>query len=1298
MSRDRMTPSLKTVKLATLISALSLTGPVGSTFAQLPVAEEASSSVSNFTSADLEFFEKKVRPILVSRCYECHSVKSKALKGGLRLDSRHAAVEGGDTGPAVVPGNLDESLLVDAVRYGETYQMPPKSKLPDAEIETLVDWVRRGAPWPVEAAPTANLADEAFNFSQRLEDHWCWQAIKQPVLPTTEDKSWAATDIDKFILAKLESADLRPADPAEKATLLRRAYFDLIGLPPTVEQLQAFLQDESPAAFENVVDELLDSPQFAERWSRHWLDLVRYAESRGHEFDYDTPNAFQYRDYVIRALDRDVPYDQFLTEHLAGDLLQAPRRHPEDGFNESVLGTGFWFLGEWVHSPVDIRKDETDRYDNMIDVFSKTFLGLTVACARCHDHKFDAIYQEDYYALAGYLQSSAYRQVRFETELDHAQVQRDLDDLNARFAAKFWTDFQNEWESNSGDLENYLEAARSLQGRVAFVDKPSSDVVVADFEDGSLAGWEQTGEAFQGGPVRLEEIADYQGDTGATGKFTINSHNRRGKTEVEHNDRWTGTLTSPPFELSRDSITMLVGGGAHKDKTCVDLWVDGKRVLTATGRSSNKMSPVHWDVRPWRGKTATLRVVDQVTGGWGNISVDQVTLTNARSASVATIHDLSKASIAEIDAESERRQLDSERLKHWVIHLLKTSGPEHAKELLHHFATQSKRAATPAAIAAEAAFRPSFQYKFDAKLMVDGVSFGSNAVQAGATILGDQRDSPLEGVSTLPHARRRAFWNPLRLAGGASKDVGRIAKWDRAGKTVRTPTFGQTADETLYYLVRGKGLAFAVVTSHRMLNGPLHGSVLKEFDTNGKLQWIAHDLRRYDGNDLHVEFVAVDESPLEVYEVRLQESPPSLPASNVDLFNAIAAVSDDSKSIAGLMKTAWQGSSAADHEFQNWVVQNAELFVSNKTREQWNASEYWAERKELAARIRPESKTAMAMWDGSGRDELLLIRGNHKTPGEAATRRNLSAFRGGENEASQQSNGSGRLDLAAELTTIDNPLTARVAANRIWGHLTGRGIVASTDNFGVLGQRPTHPELLDHLAIRFVEQGWSTKKLIREIMLTKTYQMASHGNSAAVAKDPTNQLLHSMRIRRLEGEAIRDAILSLSARLDQTMYGPSVPVYLTPFMQGRGRPGAGPLDGNGRRSVYISVRRNFLSPMMLAFDTPQPFNTVGNRAVSNVPAQALIMLNDPFVSQQAKLWADAAIKAVPDSADARLDRLFQQAMSRPARPAEKELLRQFIADVASERGVAADATLSNVELWTEVCHTLFNMKEFMFVF
>ena len=352
----------------------------------------------------LEFFEREVRPLLVGRCQECHGAKKQ--KGDLRLDSRAAVLAGGSTGPAVVPGKAGESLLVDAINYGDLYQMPPKSKLPASEIAVLTRWIDMGAPWPGDDRPkSAAKVAAAFDLEARAK-HWSFRPIRAPEPPEVRDRAWPKDAIDRFILAALEAKGLAPAPEADRRTLIRRATFDLIGLPPEPAEIDAFLEDESPDAFEKVVDRLLASPHYGERWGRHWLDLVRYAETAGHEFDYDLPDASGYRDYVIRALNADLPYDQFVVEQVAGDLLDPPRRHPTEGFNESILGTGFFFLGEGTHSPVDLREEEAQRLDNQIDVFSKTFLGLTVACARCHDHKFDAISTKDYYALAGYLQSS----------------------------------------------------------------------------------------------------------------------------------------------------------------------------------------------------------------------------------------------------------------------------------------------------------------------------------------------------------------------------------------------------------------------------------------------------------------------------------------------------------------------------------------------------------------------------------------------------------------------------------------------------------------------------------------------------------------------------------------------------------------------------------------------------------------------------------------------------------------------------------------------------------------------------
>jgi Protein of unknown function (DUF1553) len=353
-----------------------------------------------------------------------------------------------------------------------------------------------------------------------------------------------------------------------------------------------------------------------------------------------------------------------------------------------------------------------------------------------------------------------------------------------------------------------------------------------------------------------------------------------------------------------------------------------------------------------------------------------------------------------------------------------------------------------------------------------------------------------------------------------------------------------------------------------------------------------------------------------------------------------------------------------------------------------------AERRTIAQRFTAPTITAPAMLDGNGVNEHLLIRGSSKTPGPEVPRRFLEAIAGDAPISCDA--GSGRLELARQIVDRTNPFASRVFVNRVWHHLFGTGIVRSVDNFGVMGDLPTHPELLDHLADTFIRDGWSTKRLIRAIVLSRAYRMSSHPGEQE-ALDPQNRLLHRMALRRLEAEPIRDAILAVSGSLDGRMFGPSVPVHLTPYMQGRGRPeSSGPLDGNGRRSLYLEVRRNFLGPMMLAFDAPTPFTTIGRRNVSNVPAQALILLNDPFVIEQAGRWAERVLKE-EGTPEERVSRMYRRAFSRTPERKEVEEALAFLESQGREIGLADEAWEMDRRVWADLAHVLVNSKEFVFV-
>jgi len=347
------------------------------------------------TPAQMEFFENKIRPILAENCYKCHSLQAEKVKGGLLLDTREGVLKGGESGPVIVPGDPEKSLLIKAVRYTDPdLQMPPKGqRLAPTQVADLVAWVRMGAPDPRMGGATRNAS------SGSGKNHWAWQPVTKPAVPEVKDAAWCQTPIDNFILAKLEARELKPNRAADKRTLIRRATFDLIGLPPTPEEVDQFVKDDSPEAFAKIVDRLLASPHYGERWGRHWLDVARYSDTKGQvrrqREDPNYPYAWTYRDYVIRSFNEDKPYNLFIMEQIAADKLPATARNPTNLAALGFLTVGDRFMGM-----------QNDIINDRIDVVTKGFLGLTVTCARCHDHKFDPIPTKDYYSLRGIFVSS----------------------------------------------------------------------------------------------------------------------------------------------------------------------------------------------------------------------------------------------------------------------------------------------------------------------------------------------------------------------------------------------------------------------------------------------------------------------------------------------------------------------------------------------------------------------------------------------------------------------------------------------------------------------------------------------------------------------------------------------------------------------------------------------------------------------------------------------------------------------------------------------------------------------------
>jgi len=1275
-----------------------------------------------------EFFERRVRPLLAEQCFRCHGADRQ--KSSLRLDSRRGVLAGGERGPAVVPGSPETSRLIAAVRYTDPdLQMPPKSRLSADQVADLERWVEAGAPWPGdhEEAAVGPAPAAEFDLQQRRLAHWAFDGPTSPAVPAVGDAEWPQADLDHFVLARLERAGLAPADPADRRTLIRRATFDLLGLPPTPDEVEAFVGDQRRGAWQRVVDRLLASPHFGERWGRHWLDLMRYAESRGHEFDFDIANAWQYRDYVIRALNADVPYDQLVREHIAGDLLEDPRRHPEEGYWESVLGTGFWYLGEEVHSPVDIRGDEAGRIDNKIDVLSKAFLGLTVACARCHDHKFDAISARDYYALSGYVLSSSYRQVRFDSALHNQEVAEALAELADRYRPRVVraaaAAFQEQLSGTADYLLAAAEVSRAGPAR-AGAGPLLTDYVYEDFEGPDYEGWTRSGTAFADAPVRAGDVPEHQGDLGMRGEGAVNSH-ASASPDDGGRDAHEGTLLSPAFKVERDYVHFLIGGGDHDGETGVRLLVGGEVVRSATGHNNNRMRPHAFDVRELRGSEAQLEIIDHATKGWGNIGVDHIVFSDLPGRDALDLDRGREEAMgwsARIAAVAAERGLDAGRVAAWLDEVRSAKGdvehPLHVwarmttvggdpdaerRRLLNRHARLKRQAARAAADGA--ALADYGRSSGDAWIQ-DGVAFGLRPVRPGEPRFSDDPGAPVAGV----HARAAASSDPafsgLALAPDNARDPGSI-NWVQAGRTLRTATFELEAS-ALHYLVRGAGDVVAVVDGHRMVQGPLHGAVVKRVSGDRSWRWVTHRLEDYRGHRMHVELSARDAgsgfavarivqsddaprsagAPPEWVERLLRGGGQRSPA----LFERMAAEQEALLAAAVERFGAGEIDGAADArevaELVDWWAGRAKRLGARASAVDHDpvVAEFLERRADLVATIRHRSRTAPAMLDGNGVDERLLIRGNPRVLGEVVPRRMLEALGGA--PATDQAT-SGRLALARQIARTENPLTARVFVNRVWHHLFGRGIVASVDNFGVMGDLPTHPELLDHLATKFVADGWSLKRVIRSILLSSTYQMSSTFDPEANQVDPRNLLLHRARVRRLQGEVIRDAILAVSGRLDRAMYGEAVPVHLEPLQGGRGRPGSGPVDGAGRRSIYLSVRRNFLSSLFMVFDYPIPFAPRGRRDVTNVPAQALALMNNPFVVQQAGVWASRARRDFDDDRG-RVAALYKAALSRPPTAAE---LDASLAYVAAQRLGEGDEQ----KVWADLCHALYNVKEFIYL-
>ena len=1281
--------------------------------------------------ADVEFFESRIRPVLVAECYECHDAKKQ--KGDLRLDYRDGLLKGGEEGAAIVPGDARKSLLIQSMDHThETLQMPKKRPKLDAKIVAdFVEWVNRGAPDPRVKAPEDSITPAWSDLLQVRKSWWSFQPVTAPGVPAGK----AASPIDRFLDAKLAAAGIMPSVAADKATLLRRATYVLTGLPPTPAEIAAFEADASPEAYAKVVDRLLTSPRYGEHFARHWMDLVRYADTHGSEGDPAIPQAWRYRDYLIRAFNTDVPYDRFVREQLAGDLLPDPRVNAAEGLNESALGTGHFRMIEHGFQPVDTVDEQVRNVDNQIDVVSKTFLGLTVSCARCHDHKFDAISQADFTAFYGIfasarpgqvtvdspalldrhrarltelkqairaelsakwaqqakelptalerIRASSKERVRLQDEL--AKIERSLagddfrrrlkSDQNAGPAPSHWWTFEQDGRDLVGRLDAKLNGAAVvrhgrliLDGEDAFAE---TGPTAATFTSKTLEAWVALPTLAQrgGGVVTVESIG------GGVFDAIVFGERQPAKWMAGSNNGVRTQNVNGPAETANAGALIHLAIVYQPDGR-IELYRNGQPYGQGYAPANEKSGPTAFAA----GK-ARLLFGRRHTGG-GNAFL-RGELEEARLYGFA----LTAAQVADsFRAGTLRGEIAPVATKNEPLDALRAQASQ----------LRARLAALGAA---------------DARLdegLVKGEADPTHPLHA-ATFLrvglqpkeakAPRSEKPDWTLSDRTSASWRRHGNGLdgRFAPGdfrvetkGDAVLGRILPSGLHSHTLSTkhsavltsPRFKVTTD-FISVQAMGKGATLRLIPDNYPLS-PGGSRFPKAAIDSPKPVWITLDTAYRKGSYAYLELTLPDDSPnpdrkaeapVGFYGVRQvvfhasRAAGPSGEAivtpvpklSSVDeVINALSAAAD-----------AWGRDEANEAQAALLDAGVRHGMLDTSTAASPKLATLTAEYRQLEAQL-SEPRRAPGFLEAEGLDMPLFVRGEYKQPAGPVPRRYLEVF----DTKAFVTTGSGRRELADKIAATDNPLTARVMVNRLWHHVFGRGLVGTVDNFGRLGDQPTHPELLDHLARRFVEQQWSVKTLLRELLLTEAFRRSSLPTASALAKDAGNDLLGHARVRRLEGEALRDSLLTLAGKLEHRMYGPGDNALAAPGQQ-------------IRRSVYLTIRRNSLNPLITTFDGPKPFTTVGRRDATNVPAQSLTLLNDGFVLHAAQQWAAGLDPKQSDAA--KVDALFVQALARPPTTAEHAAATRYLVDLkATHAGKPA-------MVWADFAQSVLNLKEFLYL-
>ncbi len=984
-------------------------------------------------------FAADIAPIFSKHCYSCHGPEKQ--KNNFRLDLKAAALKGGDDfAPDILPGKSADSPLIHFVSgLVEDKLMPKKGdRLSSEQIGLLRAWIDQGANWPDDLSALK---------PQLSTNNWAFQPLTHPAPPTVKNKSWPRSVIDRFILARLEEKGISPAPAADKLTLLRRVTFDLHGLPPTPAELDAFLADKSPQAFANVVDRLLASPRYGERWGRHWLDVVRYGESHGFERDQIRDNAWRYRDYVIESFNRDMPYAQFVKEQIAGDALDPLTA-------EGITATGFLVCGPWDEvgngqvSTVMKARVREEELEDVIAVVGQTFLGVTINCARCHDHKFDPIPQVDYYRMKATFEGVRHGDRPLATPAEASARTARLDEINRRI--------------------------RELETKVAAIEQAGRERVLHVSTRAKVSGKPALAPTL---PVPVS--------------------------------RWT-------FEKdARDSLGALHGtllGGASVTNGRLRLDGKGAFVRTATLPS---------DIRE-KTLEAWIALPDLAQRGGGVISLESKT-----------------GDVFDAIVYGERVP------KKWIAG---SSSFERTKDL-------------------------------------SGPDETTNGLVHVAVVY--------RGDNSIAVYRNGAPYDKSYVPSGANG-------------TLRT--YAANDSQVLFGLRH---------------TGAGHGFLAGEIE----------EARLYD-RALSAEEIAASAQALG-------------PA----------------------------------------VVTPAELVQALTKEERPQRESFLAEisRQRAALKAVPAVPQVYAVNSRKSEPTFVLARGDVEKKRDPVTAGGLSAVAAVSAEFGLAADGpeeTRRIKLAEWITSPQHPLTWRVLVNRVWHYHFGRGIVGTPNDFGVNGERPSHPELLDFLATEFLKQGGSIKKLHRLILLSSTYQQSPESNEKAAALDADNRLLWRYPLRRLEGEAIRDAVLSVSGDINYQSGGPGFRPFTVFVNNSHFYTLTDPTGPEfNRRTVYRINVQSARDPLLSSLDCPDPSTKTPARSITTTPIQALGMMNNAFVQRQARSFAKRLQAEAGVDSREQIQLAYRLAFGR--KPSASETNRAIA--LAHEHGMES------------VCWTLFNASEFFYV-